>query len=330
MTDSLVTELINTKNENERLSEEIKNKEEENERTKLHCFIDTLNTKIGEGIAKKNEIENHKNITIKLQIPSNRILSIDRGKSAVNCLCCSKTCLYPSYISEDSDLVSSPIMNSNGYCSVCGCHWSVHYNMPFRIESREIEEELNYEDFLKKYGNNNYTKTVKLPKIEKIALERGVNAIYCTKCMKTCTENSPFSTDDELPYAEIIDTKGYCNVCGCHHSNHHIKNIIFKVCDVEQKISFKRDLKIYEDKKSKLQAFENEYDQIWNKISYYLTASKECVDNLIKIGNVSEALKNFDDIKHQIEGEMTSFQPGWQDRVKSLCELLDKMLIEIA
>lgn len=42
---------------------------------------------------------------------------------------------------------------NKGVCIICGCVWNVHYNMPFRWDVYEVEEERTLNELKQKYGD---------------------------------------------------------------------------------------------------------------------------------------------------------------------------------
>lgn len=126
-------------------------------------------------------------------------------------------------------------MNKKGYCNVCRCHWTMHFNMPFRWETYEEEEERTLEELKQKYGD---------AKSKKQTREKMLNNAKC------------------------------------------------------------------------------EYRKSWELTYQLLIKCKNCVIRLQEIALRPIALSESDYIQLQIEGEKENAQPGWDNRVKWLEELL--------
>lgn len=137
------------------------------ERKKLHVSIDGLSRRVRDGIAKMNEIETecriieqykteiqaNKNFKTKVKVFKSNKIDLKPGEYVTNCSHCNKTCHYPCYIQNDENKCSCAAMNRKGNCNVCGCHWKMHFNMPFRWEAYEVEEERTLEELKQKYGD---------------------------------------------------------------------------------------------------------------------------------------------------------------------------------
>ena len=84
---------------------------------------------------------------------SDLVNDLQPGQFVTNCSHCNKTCHFPCFIQKDCEKNKCSAMNSNGYCNVCGCYWDIHYNMPFRWEVYEVEEERTLNELKEKYGD---------------------------------------------------------------------------------------------------------------------------------------------------------------------------------
>lgn len=75
------------------------------------------------------------------------------GEYVTNRSKCNKTSHYPRYIPNDKDKNGCAAIDGEEQCNVCGCHWTMHFNMQFRWESYEFEEERTIEELKRKYGD---------------------------------------------------------------------------------------------------------------------------------------------------------------------------------
>lgn len=71
-----------------------------------------------------------------------------------------------------------------------------------------------------------------------------------------------------------------------------------------------------------LESAKKEFKKIHGKISDILIKCKECVNNIQKDANGPITLHKIDDIKIQIKDEKYKRNPGWEERLQSLHELL--------
>ena len=226
------------------------------ERKKLNASIDGLSRKMRDGLAKMNEIEKeckiidqykseiqaNRNFVTKVKVFKSAKIDLQPGEYVTNCSHCNKTCHYPCYIPNDCDKAGCAAMDSTGKCTVCGCNWNIHYNMQFRWEVYEVEEERTLNELKQKYGD--------------------------AKSKKQTTK-------------KMLDNA------------------------------------------------KNEYKKLWESTTQLANKCKNCLDRLHEIALMPIALSEIDYIKLQIEGEKQRCQPGWENRVKWLEELIEQQkLIE--
>ena len=188
----------------------------------LYSSISALKNAISEGFKKKNEIDQNQrefekfktlveaNKCFKCTVTLNEAYKVElkQGEFAVNCNTCNKTC----FMKKDSNTQAYSAVNSSGYCTHCGHHWSNHFNMPYVYKIREVTEDRIYEDLKKKYES---------------------------------------ALDNKTKYERIL---------------HNAKN---------------------------------EYKQIWDKISHYLTICKDSIDRYQRTSEGPINLDNINDIEQR-------------------------------
>lgn len=129
MSDCIITELLDAKNEISRMADEINNKEKE----KLFCLVDILNIEIRDEISKVDIISQEHRIiedldkkirlssqyTYKFKRPQFHKIDLKQGKYSMTCICCNTTCHYPCTEcgTNDDDIYKCSAME-NGYCQL--------------------------------------------------------------------------------------------------------------------------------------------------------------------------------------------------------------------
>ena len=136
------------------------------ERQQLEDLIPSLQEQVRIALSKLSNIENEKGVlsmheadilanktfTYTVSIPKCTKVPLPAGVYTTSCLKCSFTCHDNCLCSNDSDKANCSAM-SNGYCMRCPgrCHWSSHYNVPYRyVYSTEYETRTS-DDLKKKY-----------------------------------------------------------------------------------------------------------------------------------------------------------------------------------
>lgn len=137
------------------------------ERKQLETTILGLRPRIDEGMSKmeelrqvdiiiqqrEKEIEQNKNFEYTVERESFRRVNAPNGIYNTTCMQCRRSPCHPdcAFIhDEDKDKCSA--MNSEGYCNVCGCHWSKHTNSPFIYEQYKESVTETSENLLQKYN----------------------------------------------------------------------------------------------------------------------------------------------------------------------------------
>ncbi len=135
-------------------------KEVLDERQRLEAAITGLQPKIDEGLSKIDELQQeqrvlkeheadlltNKDFKYTVTVTKQRKIDLPRGKHVTNCIHCHITCHFPCGIPMDQDKSGCAAMDGgsqNAKCRVCpgGCHWSRHFNNPYRFELYKEDEE---------------------------------------------------------------------------------------------------------------------------------------------------------------------------------------------
>lgn len=218
MSDRLMEELLDAKNEICRMADDINNKEKE----KLFCLVEFLDTEIREEISTIDiiqsehriiehfecEIKRNKDFTYKVKVPEVKTINLEPGIKSMNCLDCNTVCHYPcKECSKKDDIIHCHAMK-NGYCSKCGCHWKDHVLSPYRYEVHEIERERICEDLKKKYEEAKIKKQLHEQELERA--KRECKKIYgkvfniLNKC-KECVNNFQKKANGPITLHKIDD-----------------------------------------------------------------------------------------------------------------------------
>lgn len=135
-------------------------------RKNLEATVQGLQPQISEGMNKlntirqeravlkrhKTDIEANRNFIYEVDEIHMRKIDLQPGRYVTNCLTCNRTCHFPCRIPDDENKRNCSAMY-RGLCKVCPkeCHWSVHKNNSFRIETYNIKVKKTYEELKRKY-----------------------------------------------------------------------------------------------------------------------------------------------------------------------------------
>ncbi|XP_063049364.1 uncharacterized protein LOC134443531 [Engraulis encrasicolus] len=126
------------------------------------AILETHKTQIKEN--KNFEYEVEEDVTVKTDIP--------KGTFITNCLGCNHTCHYPCGIPNDAYKRGCAAMR-NGDCTVCPgkCVWSVHHNMPYKLDIKRKKVKKTYNDLKSKYEKAKGEKMSTEKIVEKLEVE---------------------------------------------------------------------------------------------------------------------------------------------------------------
>jgi hypothetical protein len=83
----------------------------------------------------REQIETNKDFEFEVEFLVPKTTDISRtGQCTTNCQKCRTTCHFPCSQAHDVDKHRCSVMNSNGYCTICKCHWKEHFNQKYRYE----------------------------------------------------------------------------------------------------------------------------------------------------------------------------------------------------
>ena len=77
----------------------------------------------------KRDLDRYREFTYAVDEQAVESEPTDPGKYIIYCVTCNIICYENPYI-DDAPRSKSPVMDNNGYCTVCpqNCHWSMHRN----------------------------------------------------------------------------------------------------------------------------------------------------------------------------------------------------------
>ena len=99
------------------------------------------------------EINANENFTYKANKGRFRKIPLELGSCTTSCLKCNYTCHENCCQLNDQDKKGCWAMDDKGYCRECPgkCYWSVHINVPYRIEYYQVTETCTYDDMKMRY-----------------------------------------------------------------------------------------------------------------------------------------------------------------------------------
>ncbi len=102
---------------------------------------------------RKTEIERNKNFKFTIDVPTQKRYTLPKGVYNMTCLQCHTVCHHNCTYRNDDEKVNCIVMNSDGYCDVCGCHWSKHSNTAYVFKSATEKKTITVKDLEHKYNN---------------------------------------------------------------------------------------------------------------------------------------------------------------------------------
>ncbi|XP_028408061.1 uncharacterized protein LOC114530661 [Dendronephthya gigantea] len=142
---------------------------------KINCGLNTLSRlQQEERIFKQHatEINDNKNFKYTVTEETRVKVKLDSGMYVTNCPTCNNTCHYPCGIPKSEDKEGCAAM-INGQCGKCPkqCHWSIHVNDNYRMETELVEVEKEYDGQKTKYHEAVEGKTKVEAEIESLEAE---------------------------------------------------------------------------------------------------------------------------------------------------------------
>ncbi|GAA6229476.1 uncharacterized protein LOC108882446 [Lates japonicus] len=158
------------------------------EREQLENSVENLQKQVKVGLAKLEEIketseklkeheaEINRNENFEFEVTVKKPVQVDISGSGVfltNCQQCHFTCHDNCSYANDADKKHCCAMGSNGYCTECPskCHWSVHFNMKYKFEFREVKEKRTVKELKEKYLKASQAKRPVQTLIDKLKAE---------------------------------------------------------------------------------------------------------------------------------------------------------------
>jgi len=177
----------------------------------------------------------------------------------------------------------------------------------------------------------NFTKNIRIPKVQKVALPVGQHTTYCLNCNRTCHKICRISKN-ELKYRCAAIKNGNCIVCPkkCSWKVHTNYQYILEYYLAEETVTLEEIKKKYDDSKSKF--FDRK--RILQNIKYnIIKLNKECIDTqeeitktinrLREIALNKDILSSEEHIELLIQSEKREKKEGFLQRIEAL-ELLKK------
>ncbi|EDR23012.1 hypothetical protein, conserved [Entamoeba dispar SAW760] len=134
-------------------------------REQIKTQIEGLRISLNNGISKMSEIEqtceqfylnrdkvnNNQDFTFTVDVTVQKKIELEVGEYVTNCLRCNRTCHYPCYIEGDIK-DGCYCIGDNGYCKVCGCHYTQHANGKYRFDYVTETKQQTAQEVLERYN----------------------------------------------------------------------------------------------------------------------------------------------------------------------------------
>ncbi|GAB1223191.1 hypothetical protein ENUP19_0136G0028 [Entamoeba nuttalli] len=158
--DDFITKLLTLPRISLETSREVLKKREQ-----IKTQLEGLRISLNNGFSKMNEIEqtckqfydnrdkvkDNKDFIITTPITVQKKVKLEPGEYVTNCLTCHKTCHHPCWIAGDVKDGCSCI-GDNGYCKVCGCHYTQHANSSYRFDYVIEKKQETADEIYKRYN----------------------------------------------------------------------------------------------------------------------------------------------------------------------------------
>ncbi|EDR22376.1 hypothetical protein, conserved [Entamoeba dispar SAW760] len=119
-------------------------------REQIKTQIEGLRISLNNGLSKMSEIE-QTYFTFTVNVTVQKKIELEVGKQVTNCLRCNRTCHYPCWIEGDVK-DGCACIGDNGYCKVCGCHYTQHANGKYRFDYITETKQQTAQEVLERYN----------------------------------------------------------------------------------------------------------------------------------------------------------------------------------
>ncbi|EDR26616.1 hypothetical protein, conserved [Entamoeba dispar SAW760] len=99
----------------------------------------------------RDKVNNNKDYTFTVSVTVQKMVDLKPGEYITNCLYCHKTCCYPCDIKGDIK-DGCCCIGANGYCKICGCHYTQHANSRYRFEYVTETKQQTAQEVLQRYN----------------------------------------------------------------------------------------------------------------------------------------------------------------------------------
>ncbi|KAI7789383.1 hypothetical protein IRJ41_018493, partial [Triplophysa rosa] len=170
------------------------------------------------------------------------------------------------------------------------------------------------------------------------AIRTPVNSftMNCNKCFFTCHSNCFLPTEDAVNTCAVMNDNGYCVVCpeNCHSSEHSKENTMWTYeTKIEKKTikelmdNFMKAQKKFLGSRQMLDALEDEFHVIEDKLMKLIKMSSECLRRLDEIALKPKSLSTAEYLEILIKTEEEEKKAGFEDRITGLKKMKKESLI---
>nr|XP_055059615.1 uncharacterized protein LOC129443191 [Misgurnus anguillicaudatus] len=158
----------------------------------------------------------------------------------------------------------------------------------------------------------------------------------CNTCFFTCHSSCFLPPEDSESTCAVMDKDGYCVMCPktCHYTKHIREKVMWsyetkieKKTINELKDNFMKAKGKFMDSKQMLDALEDEFNVIEDKLMNLIKLSSDCLRRLDEIALKPKSLSTVDYLKILIKTEEEEKKPGFEDRIIGLEKMKEEALL---
>lgn len=158
----------------------------------------------------------------------------------------------------------------------------------------------------------------------------------CNKCFFTCHSNCFLPAEDAVSTCAAMGDDGYCVICpgNCHFSEHSKENTMWTYeTKIEKKTikelmdNFMKAQETFLGSKQMLDALEDEFHVIEEKLMKLIKMSSECIRRLDEMALKPKSLSTAEYLEILIKTEEEEKKPGFEDRIIGLQKMKQESLI---
>ncbi|XP_028407935.1 uncharacterized protein LOC114530563 [Dendronephthya gigantea] len=184
----------------------------------------------------------------------------------------------------------------------------------------EFGDQLYYRDFTYSLTEDE--------RVEKVPLQSGTYVTRCIPCNYTCHPFCDILRNEDKKYCAAM-SNGRCQQCPsrCDWSVHVNVQYRMEIERVEREhIASKENYSQMSDVEDKIKRIREEYDEIQKIVLVFVAEIQRCLQRLSEITQKKDPLTHLEYLRALIRSEKLQGEPGFEDRIKTLKETLNRAI----